>query len=148
MPHLRRAQRGNLFSLACYFAPLFPAIPFKPRRQPTGETHEALCPDLPHTRTLTPEELDQASLRCSLGQTVTETGITLDPRALGDTAAAFPQKEMRLSPQGVKRTQRSVTSFSSTHQAETRRGYRADTSGPALWSHRRVREWTSPRRLR
>jgi hypothetical protein len=139
---------ANLFSLALLFC--F-AIPFhsiqaqtvRPQEKPMK--HYALI--FHTTRTLTPEELEQRKLEIAAWvKRVTDMGITLDPRALGETAANFSAEGNEIvSHTGASDpTFRNLVFFDSSsrdHAVDIARTHPGLRYGATI----EVREWTSPR---
>jgi len=86
-----RRKAGSLFwfaLLGCSAVLCQPVHPQTASPQEKPMKHYALI--FHSTRTLTPEELEQRKVEIAAwAKQVTDMGITLDPRALGETAANF-----------------------------------------------------------
>jgi hypothetical protein len=139
---------ANLFSLALLFCSAVPTHSIQAQtvsRQEKTMKHYALIFHI--TRTLTPEELEQRPLEIAAWvKRVTETGITLDPRALGDTAGTFSAEggEIVSRKGSSDPTFRNIVFFdapSRDQAVEIARIHPGLHYGATV----EVREWTSPR---
>jgi hypothetical protein len=152
--HLRNARifagryAANLFSLALLFCSVIPcpsiqAQTVSPKEKPMK--HYALI--FHATRTLTPQELEQRRLEIAAwAKRVTDMGIALDPRALGETAAAFSAEgnEIVSRKESSDPTLRNLVFFDSPNKEQAVDIARIHP-GLRYGSTVEVREWTSPR---
>jgi hypothetical protein len=139
---------ANLFSLAllfCFAVPWYfiQAQIISPQEKPMK--HYALI--FHTTRTLTPDETEQRKLEIAAWvKRVTDVGITLDPRALGETAATFSAEGNEIvSHNGSSdSTLRNLVFFDSASRDQALDIARIHP-GLHYGATVEVREWTSPR---
>jgi hypothetical protein len=103
-----------------------------------------------HTsRTLTPEELKQRRIEIAAwAKEVTDMGITLDPRSLGETAATFSTEESKVVSRNGSSdpTLSNIVFFDSSSRdqaVDIARRHPGLHYGVTV----EVREWTSPRQI-
>src|SRR6266550_7099865 len=139
------ATRLSFALLACLAVLIQPIHSQTASPQEKPMKHYAL---LFHTsRTLTPEEVKQRGVEITAWvKQVTNMGITLDPRALGETAATFSGKGSDVIPGNgsIDPTLSNLVFFDSPSKdqaVEVPRIHPGLNSGATV----EVREWTSPR---
>jgi hypothetical protein len=138
---------GNLFSLALLFCSAVPchsiqAQTVSPQEKPMK--HYALI--FHSTRTLTLEELEHRKLEIAAwAKRVTDMGIKLDPRALGETAETFSAEgnEIVSHNKSIDPTFRNLVFFDSPSRDQAVDIARAHP-GLHYGATVEVREWTSP----
>ena len=153
-PYIRSARifaghnAANLFSLALLFCFAVPCHSIQaqtaiPEEKPMK--HYALI--FHATRTLTPEELEQRKVEIAAWvKRVTDMGITLDPRALGETEETFSAKgnEIVSHKRSSDPTLRNLVFLDSPSRDQAVDIARIHP-GLHYGATVEVREWTSPR---
>src|ERR1700692_2153805 len=154
-PHLRKARIPTQpqaasrlsFALACLAVLLQPLHSQSPHPQEKPMKHYALIFHTNSNRALTPQEQQQRQVEITAwAKQVTGMGVTLDPRALGETAANFSAEgEKIVSSEGSSDpTFRNLVFFDSASRdqaisiARLHPGLHYGSTGEG-------REWTDPR---
>jgi hypothetical protein len=153
-PYLRNVRifpacnAANLFSLTLLLCSAVPRHSVQAQTvSPQEKTMKHYALLFHATRTLTPEELEQRKLEIAAwAKRVTDMGITLDPRALGDTAATLSAegKEIVARKESSDPTFRNLVFFDSPGRDQAVDIARIHP-GLRYGATVEVREWTSPR---